>query len=192
MHAKPSFCPQCGYANLAYRIPDGDTKRRHVCDRCGHIIYQNPLTVAGAVLEWEGRILLCKRAIKPKLGLWTLPAGFMENHETLAECARRECMEEANAQIENLKLFSLYSLPHVSQIYAMYSGILAGGEASPGPESSSTRLTAPDDIPWDELAFDVIRINLELYLEFGPGNGTVHTGVVMPSHGSEAQTEPGA
>ncbi len=192
MRIDPSYCPQCGSGELLYRIPEGDTKPRHVCQRCGYIIYSNPLTVAGAILEWEGKILLCKRAIKPRYGLWTLPAGFMENHETLEECARRECMEEANAEIQDIQLFSVYSLPHVSQIYAIYSGILLNGQASPGPESSDTQLVQPEEIPWDQIAFDVIRINLELYLEHGLGNGHVHTGTVAPFAGANAQAEPGA
>ena len=192
MYAKPLYCPQCGSGSLEYRIPPGDTKRRHVCGRCGYIIYQNPLMVAGAILKWERKILLCKRAIKPKLGLWTLPAGFMENHETVEECARRECMEEANAAIEDIQLFSLYSLPHISQIYAMYCGTLVNGKAEPGPESSKTELIAPEDIPWDAIAFDVIRTNLELYLEQGPGNGLVHTGTIAPHPGAGAQAENSA
>ena len=192
MYANPLYCPQCGAGSLEYRIPPGDTKRRNVCGRCGYIIYQNPLMVAGAILEWEGKILLCKRAIKPKFGLWTLPAGFMENHETVEECARRECMEEANAAIEDIQLFSMYSLPHISQIYAMYYGTLAGGKTEPGPESSQTELIAPEDIPWDAIAFDVIRANLELYLEHGPGNGRVHTGTIAPHPGAGAQAENSA
>ncbi len=191
MHAEPVYCPQCGASSLEYRIPEGDTKRRNVCARCGYIIYQNPLMVAGAVLEWEGKILLCKRAIKPRFGLWTLPAGFMENHETLEECARRESMEEATAEIENIALFSLYSLPHISQIYAIYSGVLAGGKSEPGEESSATDLFTPEEIPWDDIAFDIIRENLRLYLEHGPGNGHVHTGTVMPHPGAGAQAETG-
>ena len=189
MKAKPLYCPQCGSGSLEYRTPEGDTKRRNLCGRCGYIMYQNPLMVVGAILEWEGKILLCERAIKPKLGLWTLPAGFMEDHETIEECARRECMEEANAAIENIRLFSLYSLPHISQIYAMYSGVLADGKATPGLESSSTRLIAPEDIPWDNIAFDIIRANLELYLRHGPGNNSIHTGTIAPHPGDGAQAE---
>ena len=193
MTAKPLYCPQCGASGLEYRIPDGDTKRRNMCNRCGYIIYQNPLMVAGAILEWEGKILLCKRAIKPRIGLWTLPAGFMENHETVEECARRECMEEANAEIENIALFSFYSLPHVSQIYTMYSGVLADGRATPGPESSEVELVAPDDIPWDEIAFNIIRKNLKLYLEHGPASDArVHTGSVAPHPGAGPQAENSA
>lgn len=193
MTAKPLYCPQCGAPDLEYKIPDGDTRRRNLCGRCGYIIYRNPLMVAGAILEWEGKILLCKRAIKPRFGLWTLPAGFMENHETVEECARRECMEEANAEIEDIALFSFYSLPHVSQIYTMYSGVLTGGHAAPGPESSEVVLVTPDDIPWDEIAFNIIRKNLELYLEHGPAkDGRVHTGATAPRPGAGPQAEASA
>ena len=189
MHAKPLYCSQCGAGSLEYRAPEGDAKRRHCCARCGYIIYQNPLVVAGAILEWQGGLLLCRRSIKPRLGKWTLPAGFMENHETVEDCARRESLEEANARIENLRLFSLHSLPHVSQVYVMYSGTLAGGAAAAGAESSSVQLFAPEDLPWDELAFDVIRANLKLYLEHGPNGGAVHTGSVLPHPGMGAQAE---
>ena len=189
MHAKPLYCPQCGAGSLEYRVPEGDAKRRHCCARCGYIIYQNPLVVAGAILEWRGGLLLCRRSIKPRLGRWTLPAGFMENHETVEDCARRECLEEANARIEGLRLFSLHSLPHVSQVYVMYAGTLAGGAAAAGAESSSVQLFAPEDLPWDELAFDVIRANLQLYLEHGPDGGAVHTGSVLPHPGMGAQAE---
>ena len=141
MYAKPLYCPQCGAGSLEYRIPPGDTKRRNLCGRCGYIIYQNPLMVAGAILEWEGKILLCRRAIKPKFGLWTLPAGFMENHETVEECARRECMEEANAAIEDIQLFSLslngpaYETPEST--VAFFESLGRAVSTLPGVESTA-------------------------------------------------------
>ena len=148
--------------------------------------------VAGAILVWEGDILLCKRAIEPRHGRWTLPAGFMENHESLQDCAQRECREEAHAKCTDMKLFSLHSLPHISQMYAIFHGTLEGGWAAPGEESLETALVPPKDIPWDDLAFDIIRTNLELFLEHGSGNGQVHTGVVSPHPGIGPQGEPSA
>ena len=180
MRPDPRYCPQCGAGDLLHRVPDGDTRLRYCCPKCGHIIYQNPLVVAGAILEWQGKWLLCRRAIEPRSGKWTYPAGFMENRETVEECARRECAEEATAEAGALRLFSVHSLPHVSQVYVTYVGALSGGCAEAGMETAEVRLVAPQDIPWDEIAFEVIRANLELYLEHGPDSGTVHTGSVRP------------
>ena len=180
MRPDPRHCPQCGAGGLQHRVPDGDTRPRHCCGQCGHIVYQNPLVVAGAILEWRGKWLLCRRAIEPRLGMWTYPAGFMENRETVEECARRECAEEAVAAASGLRLFSVYSLPHVSQVYVTYAGTLSDGRAEAGQETSEVRLLAPAEIPWDDLAFDVIRINLELYRAHGPDSGAVHTGSVQP------------
>ena len=180
MPLDPRYCPQCGAGDLLLTIPDGDTRLRYCCTRCAHVIYQNPLVVGGAILEWEGRILFCQRAIEPRKGKWTLPAGFMENRETVEECVRRECAEEATAEIDDMRLFSVYSLPHVSQVYVMYSGTLAGGRAAAGEESSCVELMTPQEIPWDEIAFEVIHANLELYLAQGSEPAPVHTGTVYP------------
>jgi len=159
-----NFCSACGEP-LVHRVPEGDNRERAVCDHCGIVHYRNPNNVCGAILEWEGRILLCKRAIEPRHGLWTLPAGFMENGETVAEAAARESMEEANARTRDLKLFGVFSLPHISQVYIMFRGQLASPEVAPGIESLETALVEPKDIPWQELAFPVVRQSLKLHLE---------------------------
>ena len=158
------FCSLCG-APVTLRIPSGDNLPRHVCDTCDTVHYQNPKIVAGCIPEWQGRILLCRRAIEPRHGLWTLPAGFMENSESAVAAAAREALEEANAVVENLALYGLYSLIHVSQVYLMFRGQLKDGHASPGEESLEVRLFAEDEIPWEQLAFTVVHETLRQYFD---------------------------
>ena len=158
------FCNACG-SSVAYRIPEGDSLPRAVCTRCNHIQYENPKIVVGCLPVWEDRILMCKRAIEPRLGLWTLPAGFMENQETTQEGAAREALEEANARVEIGDLYTLYSLPHISQVYMMFLARLLDPDVSPGIESLEVKLVTEAEIPWDELAFTMVRRTLEFYLE---------------------------
>ena len=138
-------------------MPEGDNRERAVCSACDTIHYQNPKIVAGALPVWEDRILLCKRAIEPRYGTWTLPAGFMENGETVEQGARRETHEEARAELQELSLYTMLSIPHISQVYIMFRGQLMAEDAfSPGDESLETTLFAEHEIPWDEIAFPVI------------------------------------
>lgn len=159
-----NFCSQCGNRVLQ-RVPPGDNLPRYVCEACGKIHYENPKIVTGCIAEWEQKVLLCRRAIEPRFGLWTLPAGFMENQETTQQAAARETLEEANAEVEDLRLFGLFNLPHISQVYIMFRGRLKGGRASAGAESLEVGLFAEQEIPWDELAFSVVRESLELFFE---------------------------
>ena len=178
------FCSQCG-APVGLNVPSGDNRPRHVCETCGTIHYQNPKIVAGCIPEWQGQILLCRRAIEPRYGLWTLPAGFMENGESAVTAALREALEEANAVVENPTLYGLYSLTHVSQVYLMFRGQLKDGAASPGEESLEVRLFAEDEIPWDELAFTVVRETLHQYFaESRSGVFSLHIGDILrePDH----------
>lgn len=157
-----NFCSNCG-ASVVLRTPEGDNRERFVCDSCQTIHYQNPNIVAGCIPEWDGRILLCKRAIEPRYGLWTLPAGFMENGESTEQAAIRETHEEAGAIIEITDLYGLFSIPHISQVYLLYRGELLNGEYEPGVESLECRLFDEQDIPWDKLAFPVVKETLERY-----------------------------
>jgi len=127
------FCSQCA-SPVAVRIPDGDTLERHVCDACGQIHYQNPKIIAGCIPHWQGRILLCRRAIEPRHGLWTIPAGFMENGETIEQAAMRETYEEACARVEISGLYAIFNIPHVSQVYMIFRAELLDGEFAPGIE----------------------------------------------------------
>jgi len=156
------FCSHCG-EKVEHRIPQGDNRPRYICTACDHIHYQNPRIIAGCIAEHENRILLCKRAIEPRHGLWTLPAGFMENQETTLEAAKRETFEEATAEIINSQLFCTISIPHISQVYIMYRGELVNGFSKPGTESLETDLYTEHNIPWDSLAFPVINETLRLY-----------------------------
>jgi ADP-ribose pyrophosphatase YjhB (NUDIX family) len=158
------FCNSCG-SGVAHRIPEGDSLSRAVCDACGTIQYQNPKIVVGCVPVHGDRILLCKRAIEPRYGLWTLPAGFMENEESASQGAAREALEEANARVEIEDLYTVYSIPHISQVYMMFRAKLLDPNVSPGVESLEVKLVTADEIPWDQLAFAMVKRTLEHYLE---------------------------
>lgn len=159
-----SFCSRCG-SPTTEAIPAGDNRPRAVCNACGTIHYLNPKLVVGCLPVWEDRILLCKRAIEPRKGLWTLPAGFMENGETAGEGAAREAMEEANARVEIGNLYTVYSLPQISQVYMMFLAKLVDPGVSPGIESLEVRLATEDEIPWGQLAFRMVTRTLEHFLE---------------------------
>lgn len=156
------FCSHCG-GPLLREVPAGDTHPRHVCARCRTIHYQNPKMVVGCIPEHDDRVLLCRRAIEPRLGLWTLPAGFMELRETTAEAAAREAREEALADIEIGELYTLYSLPHIDQVYIIYRGRLLNLDFGPGEESLEVRLFRESEIPWEEIAFPVVTYTLQHY-----------------------------
>ncbi len=157
-----NFCSNCG-ASLIRKIPQGDNRERHVCPECDAIHYQNPKIVAGCIPEWEGKVLLCRRAIEPRYGRWTLPAGFMENDETAAEAASRETLEEANARVEILSLYTLFNLPHINQVYMLFRSRMLDVDFTPGKESLEVELFEVDAIPWEELAFPTIVHTLEYY-----------------------------
>jgi len=158
------FCNQCGQS-VELKIPAGDNRERHVCDHCNTIHYQNPNIVAGCLPVWEDKVLLCKRAIEPRHGFWTLPAGFMENNETLEQAATRESVEEANANLEINHLYTVISLPHVNQIYMLYLAQLKDLNFSAGIESLDVKLFTEEQIPWDNLAFRTIDFTLKRYFE---------------------------
>jgi len=150
------FCSHCGSDRLDVRIPDGDTLPRFVCAACGTIHYQNPKVVVGCLPVWDEKVLLCKRAIEPRHGLWTLPAGFLENGESLPAGALRETLEEAHARVAIDDLYTVISLPQINQIYMMFRARLLDLEFGPGPESLDVRLYDEADIPWESLAFRTI------------------------------------
>ncbi len=159
-----NFCSNCG-EKVSLIIPDGDNRHRHVCSSCDTIHYENPKIVTGCIAQWQDKILLCKRAIEPRHGLWTLPAGFMENEETNLEGAARETAEEANAKVDNMQLFCVFSIAHINQVYTMYLGDLVDGQASAGEESLDVALLTEDEIPWQAIAFQVINETLKLYFQ---------------------------
>lgn len=158
------YCSNCS-ASVELTIPEGDSLPRYVCTVCNTIHYQNPKIVVGCIPEWEDKVLICKRAIEPRRGWWTLPAGFMENNETLAQAAARETLEEANARVEIGNLFTVYSLPHISQVYFLFRARLLDLDFKPGIESLEVKLVSELEIPWDEMAFRVIHDPLKRYFE---------------------------
>lgn len=158
------FCNVCGSA-VSHRVPDGDNMPRAVCDACGTIHYQNPKFVVGCIPEWEDRILICKRAIEPRYGKWTLPAGYMENGETTTEGAAREALEEANARVEVHSLYTCYSVPHISQVYLLFRARLLDLDFSAGSESLEVKLVSEHEIPWGELAFSSVRRTLKHFFD---------------------------
>lgn len=157
-----NFCSQCG-EQVIQRIPEGDSRLRYVCEHCHTIHYQNPNIVAGSLPVWEGKVLLCRRAIEPRLGYWTLPAGFMENGESVEQAARRETVEEACSTLRNLHLYTLIDVPHISQVHVFYRAELVSPDFAAGVESLEVQLFDEADIPWDELAFHTVRRTLECF-----------------------------
>ncbi len=183
------YCSKCG-APVELLVPAGDNLARHVCGQCGEIHYVNPKVVVGCVPQWDGRVLLCKRAIEPRYGLWTLPAGFLENNETTIEGAARETLEEASAKVRIACLYALFNLPHVNQVYVMFLADLLAPEFGPGPESLEVSLYEEKDIPWGEIAFPVIEQTLKLYFaDRRRGRFQVHTGDIIRLPGPQRAFE---
>ena len=158
------YCSQCGQP-VELRVPPGDHLPRHVCPACSAIHYQNPKLVVGCVPEHDGRILLCKRAIEPRLGYWTVPAGFMEIGETLQAAAARESWEEALARVEIGSLLAVVNVVHAHQVHVMFRAVLRTPEFGAGAESLEVGLYRPQDIPWADIAFPSIDFALRRYLE---------------------------
>lgn len=159
------FCSECGAA-LVLRIPEGEDRTRHVCDSCGTIHYQNPKLVVGCVPELpDGRLLICKRAIEPRIGYWTVPAGFMENGETLQQAAARESREEACAEVEIGSLLTVVHVTSAHQVHVFFRARLLSERVAAGPESLDVRIVQPDEIPWEQIAFPSTEFTLQRYLE---------------------------
>ena len=156
------YCSACGKP-VTHRIPDGDNRPRYVCDHCHTIHYQNPNIVAGVLPSHGSKVLLCRRAIEPRLGYWTLPAGFMENGESMEHAARREADEEACARLGPMSLYQLFDLPHINQVHVFYRAELADLDFAVGVESLEVRLFEENEIPWGELAFRTVSRALECY-----------------------------
>ena len=169
-------CRVCG-APTQYRVPADDNRERAVCSACGEIHYENPLHVVGTVPVWGDQVLLCRRNIEPRYGLWTLPAGFMELGETTAEGALRETVEEAGARIELQELFTLLNVVRVGQVHLFYRARLLDTHFDPGPETIEAQLFRQHEIPWEQLAFRTVRETLQHYFaDLEAGRFTLHLG----------------
>jgi ADP-ribose pyrophosphatase YjhB (NUDIX family) len=169
-------CRVCG-SPTRYRVPDDDNRDRAVCTNCGEIHYENPINVVGTVPAWEDQVLLCRRNIEPRRGLWTLPAGFLELGETTEDGARRETDEEAGARIELQGLFTVLNVVRAGQLHLFYRARLTDTHFDPGPETIEAQLFREDEIPWDEIAFRTVRETLLRYFEDRRrGRFEIHTG----------------
>lgn len=175
-----NYCSTCG-APVRPRVPPGDDRPRYVCDRCHTIHYENPKMVVGCIPEWEDKVLLCRRAIEPRSGLWTIPAGFLENGETVIEGAKRESFEEARARVEILGLYTLFDLTHVHQVYLIFRARLLDDHYMAGEETAEVKLFEEKEMPWDEIAFPSIKKALTLYFQDRlTGVFPLHTGTIPP------------
>ncbi len=151
--------------SFSTKVPEGDNLACQICDTCGFIDYVNPRIIVGAVCTWEDQILLCRRAIEPRQGYWTIPAGFLEEGESTESGTRREAEEEARADIEINALLAIYNIPRISQVQIVYRAVLKSADVSPGPESQEVQLFDWQDIPWDDLAFPSVDLSLEQHHE---------------------------
>ena len=158
------FCSSCG-APVSERVPHGDNRPRHVCDACGIVHYVNPKIVAGCLPVWEDKVLMCRRAIEPRSGLWTLPAGFMEMGETTQAAAARETLEEAEARVEIEDLYCYLNIPRINQVYVLFLGRLLSPDFAPGAESLEVALLEEGQIPWDQIAFSSMEVTLRHFFE---------------------------
>lgn len=158
------YCGECGNP-VEQRVPQGDNRTRDICTVCEVIHYTNPRIVAGTIPVWKNQVLLCRRAIEPRYGYWTLPAGFMENAESTTEAAIRETWEEAMARVSVQGLYTMISVPHIDQVHLFFRAVLVDGTFGAGPESLETRLFTEAEIPWDEISFPTVKRTLELYFE---------------------------
>lgn len=173
------YCCECG-EKVHIAVPEGDNRPRYVCAGCETIHYQNPKMVVGCLVEHDNKVLLCKRAIEPRYGLWTLPAGFMENDETTMQAAARETIEEAGADVEITQLFSMFSLPHIDQVYLLYRAKFKEVSFFAGTESLAVELFSEDEIPWDEIAFPVITESLKrFFADKKSGQFQIHNGAMF-------------
>jgi ADP-ribose pyrophosphatase YjhB (NUDIX family) len=173
-----NFCSVCA-APVFVRVPPDDCLPRHICDQCGTIHYRNPRIIVGSLPVWGDQVLLCRRAIEPRHGLWTLPSGFMENAETTAQGAIRETLEEACARIELGELYTLISVPQVNQVHIVYRARLLDLDFAPGAESLEVELFREDEIPWEQIAFRTIELSLRHYFaDLRAGQFVIHTGEI--------------
>ena len=158
------FCSDCG-SKVEKRIPEGDNLERDCCTHCDSIHYSNPRVIVGTLPIKDNKVLLCKRAIQPRYGLWTLPAGFLENGETVERGAFRETKEETSTEVEMGKLYAIFNIPQIHQVYMLYLANVVKNDFSATPESLEVKLFNENEIPWDELAFPFVPIVLKKYFQ---------------------------
>lgn len=173
-----NYCGNCGHS-ITLQIPAGDDRERHCCNNCGSIHYFNPRIIVACLPTWKNKIMLCKRGIEPRLDYWTLPGGFMEQGETTEEGAIRETWEETRAEVEIEHLHGIYNMPQINQVYFIYKAAMKSSTFETTPESTEIKLVEPKDIPWNSLAFTVMKKTLEQYVQNVPsGNRGFHHDVI--------------
>jgi ADP-ribose pyrophosphatase YjhB (NUDIX family) len=173
------FCSTCGHT-VERRVPSGEDRERWVCSDCGTIHYENPRMVVGCIIEQGRDILLCKRAIQPRYGYWTVPAGFLELGESTVQGAIRETLEEAGARVEVIAPYAHFDIPYIGQAYIFYRARMLGPEFSAGTESLEVKWVPPEEMPWNDLAFPVVRVSLELHAEdVRLGRYRMHHGIIQ-------------
>lgn len=163
------YCANCGH-QITLLVPKGDDRERHCCGDCGSIHYINPRIIVGCLPIWDDKIMICRRGIEPQLGYWTLPAGFMELGETTEQGAIRETFEETRAEVEIEHLHGIYNIPQIDQVYFLYRAKMTSAKFEITPESTEIKLVSPQQIPWDELAFEVMKTALKQYADNEPSN----------------------
>lgn len=183
-----NYCSNCG-SKVNREIPEGDNRHRFVCANCDEIHYHNPNIVVGCVTSWEGRVLLCRRAIEPRVGFWTMPSGYLEIGESTEQGAARESAEEAGIDVQIGNLLSLVSIPQIGQIHMIYLGQLNTPEFLAGEESLEVKFFSENEIPWDDLAFPTVRLALEhFFADRSRGEFTLHSEVIRrPETGRNKQ-----
>ena len=174
-----NFCSHCGSAELEFTIPEGDNRSRYICSSCNTIHYSNPKIVTGCLPIWEDKVLLCKRAIEPRLGYWNVPGGYLENGETVEAGAKREVWEEALAKVDVLGIQTIFSIPHINQVYIHFLGNLIGPDFGIGEESLEVELFTEAEIPWNQIAFTSSIFTLQSYFkDVKAGKRKAHLGAM--------------
>jgi ADP-ribose pyrophosphatase YjhB (NUDIX family) len=176
-----TFCLQCGHSTVL-QIPEGDNRQRLCCPQCGYIHYENPKMVVGTIPVWENKILLCKRAIDPRKGFWTLPAGFMELNESTQAGAIRETHEEAGAQFEIGDIYSILDVVKANQVHFFYLARLTSSTFNPGEETLEAKLFEPNQIPWAEIAFQTVEMTLRWFLSETNQQKNFHHAIISQNH----------
>ena len=168
------YCSKCGAKGVIRQVPEGDNRERNICSSCDSIFYENPRLIVGCLVHNDQQVLLCRRAIEPRYGYWTIPAGFMENGESAEQGALRETLEEAQAQVTLERLFSLYSIIHINQVYLTFLARLEGDDFGAGNESLEVRWFDCEEIPWDEIAFSAVKHALMKWVDEDRGATKTH------------------
>lgn len=173
-----NYCSNCG-SHVRLKVPPGDELPRYICESCGMVHYDNPKMVVGCIPEYKDGILLCRRSIEPRLGYWTIPAGYLENSENVTDAAIRETYEETGSRVSILELYSVITLLNVHQVYLIFRARLLDKDFGPTEESSEVRLFRVDEIPWKEIAFSSVYKTLKFYVkEKADSNFTMHFGTI--------------